>query len=499
MPALARSPDGVTMRRPAPIAVPAFSLASTQRGGIVMPMILSILVLGASMLALQAAKQTRQPLEVQRTTEQRMDSLEKALKAYTVIHARLPCPAKGNALATDFDFGLFFPNAATATCTNPDGIVPWRTLGISQSEAMDGWGRFISYRVPVDTAAPVTAGMTNVNAADMTNCDTEPPAVAPTAPAFACTASLNVLNTAFMDVAVRPGLTVRVNGTDQPQIAWVLISHGPSGLGAWRSGQNPASRVCGLQQMPPANSDECNNTLALPVPPASFVQRLPQVLAANGQPLNPAVDTNHFDDVVRFQKIEEFIASTGRGARDWPEAVAPGTPSVPFTAATLATSGVTFTGFSSGQQTLTIPPAAPPPGTPGVTVAVQSGQQITIDNSASPPAGLGVCHSTGICNATNAELSGAETLSFKLVDATAYKLGVALKNFTPSETAQITFKLNGVQVGAVVSYTGSSNAIDLTPTVASAAFDEVVIGAGGASSFFIDAVRFCDASTSCVP
>lgn len=510
MPALARSPDGVTMRRPAPIAVPALSLASTQRGGIVMPMILSILVLGASMLALQAAKQTRQPLEAQRTTVQRMDILEKALKAYTVTHARLPCPAKGNALATDADFGLSSPNAATATCTNPDGIVPWRTLGISQSEAMDGWGRFISYRVPVDTpappAVPTTAGMTRANAADMTNCDEYELLPTPvSAPTFECPSSLDARDKnpvplsvplGFLDV--RPGLTVRVNGTDPPQtqIAWVLISHGPTGLGAWRSGQNPASRVCGLQQMPPANSDECDNTLALP---AFFVQRPPEVLAAGGQPLNPAVDINHFDDVVRFQKIEEFIASTGRGARDWPEAVAPGTPSVPFTAATLATSGVTFTGFSSGQQTLTIPPAAPPPGTPGVTVAVQSGQQITIDNSASPPAGLGVCHSTGICNATNAELSGAETLSFKLVDATAYKLGVALKNFTPSETAQITFKLNGVQVGAVVSYTGSSNAIDLTPTVASAAFDEVVIGAGGASSFFIDAVRFCDASTSCVP
>ena len=476
-----------------------------------MPMMVSVLVLGASMLALQAAKQTRRPLAEQRTTEQRLDRIEKALRAYAVIQVRLPCPAKGNALATDADFGLSSPNAATATCTNPDGIVPWRTLGISQSEAMDGWGRFISYRVPVDTpappAVPTTAGMTRANAADMTNCDEYELLPTPvSAPTFECPSSLDARDKnpvplsvplGFLDV--RPGLTVRVNGTDQPQIAWVLISHGPSGLGAWRSGQNPASRVCGLQQMPPANSDECNNTLALPVPPASFVQRLPQVLAANGQPLNPAVDTNHFDDVVRFQKIEEFIASTGRGARDWPEAVAPGTPSVPFTAATLATSGVTFTGFSSGQQTLTIPPAAPPPGTPGVTVAVQSGQQITIDNSASPPAGLGVCHSTGICNATNAELSGAETLSFKLVDATAYKLGVALKNFTPSETAQITFKLNGAQVGAVVSYTGSSNAIDLTPTVASAAFDEVVIGAGGASSFFIDAVRFCDASTSCVP
>jgi Tfp pilus assembly protein PilV len=466
-------------------------------------MMVSILVLGASMLALQAAKQTRRPLEEQRTTEQRMDSLEKALKAYTVIHARLPCPAKGNALATDFDFGLFFPNAATATCTNPDGIVPWRTLGISQSEAMDGWGRFISYRVPVDTpappAVPTTAGMTRANAADMTNCDEYELLPTPvSAPTFECPSSLDARDKnpvplsvplGFLDV--RPGLTVRVNGTDQTQIAWVLISHGPTGLGAWWSGQNPASRVCGLQQMPPANSDECNNTLALPVPPASFVQRPPQVLAANGQPLNPAVDTNHFDDVVRFQKIGEFIASTGRGSKNWPDP-----PSVIFGTSTLATSGVTFIGYSSSQQTLTIPPASP---TPGLTVAVEPGKQITVDNSASPPSGLGVCQSVGICDATNAELSGAETLSFKVTSTTADKLGLSFRRFSGTETAQITFKLNGVQVGAVVSYTGSSNAIDLTPTVASAAFDEVVIGAGGASSFFIDAVRFCDASTSCVP
>lgn len=472
-----------------------------QRGGIVMPMILSILVLGASTLALQAARQTRQPLAEQRTTEQRMDSLGKALKAYAVIQVRLPCPARGNALTTDVDFGLSSPNAATPTCTSPDGIVPWRTLGISQSDAMDGWGRFISYRVPVDTVGPpATAGMTRVNAADMTNCDTwEPSSVAPTAPAFACTPSLDVLDTTFLNS--RTSLTVRVNGTDQPQIAWVLISHGPTGLGAWRSGQNPASRVCGLPQMPALNSDECNNILASP---AFFVQRSPEVLAAGGQPLNPQVDTNHFDDVVRFQNIKEFIASTGRGASNWPEAVAPNTPSVPFTEATLDTSGVTFTGFSSNQQILTIPaaPLAPPsPGTPGVTVAVQPGQQITIDNLASPPSGLGVCQSVGICDATNAELSGTETLSFKLVNATAYKLGLALKNFNGGETALITFKRSGAQVGEVVSHTGPFNASNRVPTVPSAAFDEVVIGAGGTSSFFIDAVRFCDASTStaCAP
>ena len=213
-----------------------------------MPMMVSVLVLGASMLALQAAKQTRRPLAEQRTTDQRLDRIEKALRAYAVIQVRLPCPAKGIALATDAVFGLSSHNVATATCTNPDGIVPWRTLGISQSEAMDGWGRFISYRVPVDTpappAVPTTAGMTRASAADMTNCDVVDLADPPKPLVdFACTSSKDVLDTTFLALGVRPGLTVRVNGANPPQTqsAWVLISHGPTGLGAWWSGQNSAS------------------------------------------------------------------------------------------------------------------------------------------------------------------------------------------------------------------------------------------------------------------
>lgn len=432
MPALARSPDGVTMRRPAPIAVPALSLASTQRGGIVMPMILSILVLGASMLALQAAKQTRQPLEAQRTTVQRMDSLEKALRAYVVLHQQLPCQADGTV-----DTG----QASPSPCVMPaDGTVPWATLGLQKDDAVDGWNRKISYRVFAGNTALPNATVLRVNDAGL-----------------------------------------------KPNLAWVLISHGPTGYGAWLlKGDSPLP----AKRMPmpsnvavvPLTPDEFTNTQSGAV--TTFVKR-----PFNVVDLLPT-QAAFFDDVVRYKTLAKLKAEAGLLA------VAPGTPSVPFTAATLATSGVTFTGFSSGQQTLIIPASG---GTPGLTLAVQPGQQIAFDNTGSPKSGVGVCNSSGPCNATNAELSGAETLSFKLVDATAYKLGVALKNFTPSETAQITFKLNGVQVGAVVNHTGSSNAIDLTPTVASAAFDEVVIGAGGASSFFIDAVRFCDASTSCVP
>ncbi|MDP2219788.1 MAG: hypothetical protein Q8K34_06270 [Hydrogenophaga sp.] len=457
-----------------------------------MPMIVTVLVLGASTLALQAAKQTRRPLAELRTTEQRLVRIEQALKAYGVIQARLPCPARGDAVSIDADFGLADPNNANPTCTSPDGVVPWRTLGIPQSEAMDGWGRFISYRVPVDAVGPPSsAGMTGVNAADMTSCNTALPPPPVPIPALTCPPSHDVSVEEYM--AARLGFTVTVDGANRTQIGWVLVSHGPSGLGAWL----PEGRRMPL----PVIGDERTNTSATLV----YVQRIPEVLAANGQPLNPSGDANHFDDVVRFQRIEEFITSTARGARDWsgaspspPPPVAANAPSITLDSDNLATSGVTFSGFSSGEQTLTIPAS----GTaPALTVSVQAGQQIALDNTGSPKTGIGVCNDSGPCNPTNAELSGAETLSFKLVNATAYKLGVLFKNFTLAESAQITFKLNGAQVGAVVAYSGAggANATNLVPTVGSAVFDEVVIGAGAASSFFIDTVRFCDASTHCAP
>ena len=115
-----------------------------QHGGIAMPMMVSVLVLGASMLALQAAKQTRRPLEVRRTTEQRMDRIEQALRAYVVLHQQLPCPADGTV-----DTG----QASLSPCVIPaDGTVPWATLGLQtdltqgRREILQAGGRHCGWR-----------------------------------------------------------------------------------------------------------------------------------------------------------------------------------------------------------------------------------------------------------------------------------------------------------------------------------------------------------------
>jgi hypothetical protein len=264
-------------------------------------------------------------------------------------------------------------------------------------------------------------------------------------------------------------------------VRWALVSHGPSGLGGWLPS--------GIQKMPlpaPTNIEETANAQS-----AVALFGLPAFAPTD---TDPAVAANHFDDLVRSGATGIWSAMCVGSAI--PPVVAAGIPSVTLDSATLAASGVVLTGFSSGQQSVVIPGAG---GVPALTLSSQAGQQIAFDNTGNPKAGLGVCGSLGPCNATNAELSGAETLSFKLVGASAFKLGLLIENFSLVESVQITFKLNGVQVGAPINHTGASNASNLVPTLPSAAFDEVVIGAGAASSFFVDAVRFCDASTACTP
>lgn len=374
---------------------------AAQRGGVLILMILSVLVLGAATLVLQAAQQTRRPLAEQRTTEQRMQRIEQAIYAHWLKNQCNQLP----------------PSPA-----GPAPEVPWVALGLQADDRLDAWGRLITYR-------QAATGLT------------------------------------VSGVAAR----------------WALVSHGPSGLGAWLPS--------GVQKLPlpvATNVDERANTNA--TAPFALVNK--PANAPDG--VDPATNPAHFDDTVRLGLKTDWDAMcTGSG----PPTVDPGTEPITLSLVTLQNSGVTFQGFQSNQQTLTIPAN----GTvPGLILSAQDGKQIASDNTGSPKTGVGVCNISGSCDA---ELSGTETLTLKLVNAKAYKLGVLFDNFTLSESARITFKFNNVQVGAEVIHSGASgaNASNLLPTVPSAAFDEVVISAGAASSFFIDAVRFCDASTSCVP
>lgn len=250
----------------------------------------------------------------------RVAGLDVALANYVAVQGRLPCPADGS-LATGV--ALAGVEARTAgVCTAMDtGVVPWVTLGLTESEALDGWNTRLSYRTVSAVAAPASLGFTSNRALDATSCDPgatvernpPPPAVQPPVPREACVAGCTLANLAFVANCTSPlnfvtgrGLTVRdaVAGTllmdpaASTGAAYVLISHGENrGRGYDRAGT--------LQAGTPANdvleTPNANNQAL----PAAFIDA----------PFNDSDGPARFDDIVSRPTLMTLLVKAGLAPR----------------------------------------------------------------------------------------------------------------------------------------------------------------------------------------
>lgn len=163
-------------------------------------------------------------------TNNTLDVLERALRLHFQIAGDLPCPADGSLAVTDANFGLGreWSDGATAAihkclydlseagppsegATNRYiGIVPTRTLNLPDSYMFDSWGNRITYVV----SSKCTNSATWNDPATATDC--------------ADAVKLNVRD--------------NTSASDRTTVAaYVLISHGKNGVGAWR--RNGASRI----------------------------------------------------------------------------------------------------------------------------------------------------------------------------------------------------------------------------------------------------------------
>ena len=204
-------------------------------------------------------------------TKARQDRLKVALVSYLRVNGRLPCP---NSVAP-WDGVEDRPNAnpgtpaTTCTVNNGRGIVPWQTLGIGQSEAMDGWGNYFSYRVSNRT--PATSSNWTINSG------TGPFSIAElTVPLTALTLQrrddLGVLGAAL---------------TPNPVV--MIVSHGKNGLGARTIGGT-------LNTAPAGGTDELTNATAAST---SFVDRQPtDVAGATG---------GMFDDQIAYLTPNDLL------------------------------------------------------------------------------------------------------------------------------------------------------------------------------------------------
>ncbi len=276
-------------------------------------------------------------------TRERFNMARNSLVAFVSQNERLPCPADPS-----LDTGDAAPVGASAACTYPAGTLPWKTLGMRRDDAYDSWGWKISYRVYAGGVGNV-GSLTQDKGASAVNCDTVETWPGGATALGTCRANQDTLPTEYF---TGKGFSVNDFGTlHAPSIAgdgaaFVLISHGPSGLGAYTAAGTPTAL--------PTSADELSNVAAS----ATFVAK-----ASNVRDISPS-DASYFDDLIAYATLADLVASANVAARDWPD---PGGPaSVKLDTATLTAalerppaygdlgqSSINFTnarvsGFSSG-------------------------------------------------------------------------------------------------------------------------------------------------------
>ena len=98
------------------------------------------------------------------TTQQKLENVRTALANYAHQNYRVPCPSNPTLAKTNALFGAETPLDANNKCANTRGIIPFKTLGISEDLAKDAWGFYLTYKVSPD----FTTQLASTNSAQFT-------------------------------------------------------------------------------------------------------------------------------------------------------------------------------------------------------------------------------------------------------------------------------------------------------------------------------------------
>jgi type II secretory pathway pseudopilin PulG len=240
-------------------------------------------------------------------TATRIAGVEAAILQFVSQQKRLPCPADGRLESSDNNAGVELRNAAG--CTNlQHGVVPWRAIALSETEATDGWDRRFTFRVQPALGAD--------NAMDMSRCDPAGTSGLPGAACAACSSANVSACTMPGNFLTGKGLEVRnlsgivlMNPAAAPPLphtgaAYVLISHGESGGGGYlSSGQLGGSSV--------GDGTEELKNYASQAYVAGVTYYVDDSLVSTG-------GAGHFDDIVARPSVLAVATRAGLGPRSQP-------------------------------------------------------------------------------------------------------------------------------------------------------------------------------------
>jgi type II secretory pathway pseudopilin PulG len=293
-------------------------------GGVFVAVVLVLVAVGA--IAVLALSRATRLVERGDQVAARFATLQGALLQFVTANERLPCPAN-----PALDDGAEAGGGAAGACMNATGTVPWQTIGARRDDGLDPWGQKISYRVYTGAAG----SLAQTKGASMVNCDIGDSGAKDPVTGLCVSAPKD---TGVDNFLAGKGLSLSDHGTARTDVAYVLVSHGPTGLGSYTA--NGTQR-----ELPAAGGDERANTEAN----GPFV--IKAFSAAGTDPATAA----HFDDFIAYRGIKDLIQAAGVYARQWPEEAATASSSVTFDQSTVETAvGTTVTpGASVGQVSVT--------------------------------------------------------------------------------------------------------------------------------------------------
>ncbi len=269
-------------------------------------------------------------------TNNSLDQVEAALVVFAIRNNRLPCPADGALTTADATYGEEVAQATSqCTITVKNSVVPWRTLGLDENYSLDGWSNRISYfpanamiagvdtlvdntgAVAARTCPADTSGVTctvclarSTGAAGAstraTLCDTSGTAgLTPTYPYGNYLAVYSINNSAVgtETTSTQPAAgtitTTAIAATAGLRAAYVLVSHGPSGMYAWN--RNGSQYVPATAHTLKADNQDGSAGAA---GSKGFVQG---TMSASTSQSN----STYFDDIVRWRSPAFIIQQCG--------------------------------------------------------------------------------------------------------------------------------------------------------------------------------------------
>ena len=292
-----------------------------QAGAVLIAVVGAVMIIAlavfAKMIMQDMERKSGKQLAIAATVGNSHSLIDKALANFVAQNKRLPCPADGTLASGLLNAGVESPFPPTGSCipvNQTNGVVPWVTLGISENDAADPWNGRITYRVQPALASSLAKLM------DMSWCDPAGTATGLSGLALACTpgctgaACMNPLNFLYSKgLQVQDGAGGWLNRPAPPWLgapalpppnstgaAYVLISHGPTGAGAYNKAgvRQPGSIVVGINEMANRNGQ--------PLTGATIFIDTAQNATAN---------VTHFDDYLSHPTIATVLGNASLGAR----------------------------------------------------------------------------------------------------------------------------------------------------------------------------------------